>query len=62
MELANSLWRRFFLSGKPDAPKIELLVKYVRQTMQMLDEIPLADLIEKQRVTWLSLEAVNASS
>lgn len=60
-DLASALWRRFFLLGKPDGPRLELLVKYVRQTVVMLDEMPLNELIEKSRIKWLKLDDVNYS-
>lgn len=45
-ELANSLWRRFFLlADRPDPTKIELLVRYVRQTMAALDRVSLDTLL-----------------
>ena len=47
VDLANSIWRRFFL-GKddPDVEKMELLVKYVRKTVASLDQIKLDDLYQ----------------
>lgn len=45
VDLANSLWRRFFLGeDNPNVEKIELLVKYVRKTVASLDQISLDDL------------------
>ena len=45
VDLANSLWRRFFLGAdNPNVEKIELLVKYVRKTVASLDQIKLEDL------------------
>ena len=45
VDLANSMWRRFFLAkDDPDVQKIELLVKYVRKTVASLDQIKLEDL------------------
>ena len=61
MELSNALWRRFFLCGTPDPQRIELLVKYVRQTMAMLDQISQEDLRKGRTIKWLNLDYVNAS-
>jgi len=45
IDLANSIWRRFFLGKEdPDVEKIELLVKYVRKTIASLDQIDIMDL------------------
>jgi len=45
VDLANSIWRRFFLGKEdPDVEKIELLVKYVRKTVASLDQINIEDL------------------
>ena len=60
-ELANALWRRFFLMGRPDGPRLELLVKYVRQNLAMLDEVPMSDILGGKAVKWISLDTVNAS-
>ena len=61
MELANALWRRFFLNGEPDPQRIELLVKYVRQSMAMLDEINQTDVLKGAKIQWLNLDDVNSS-
>jgi len=62
-ELANALWRRFFLSMRdneenqtPDMEKIALLVKYVRATMLKLDNTEGFELIIRAQVDWLPLE------
>jgi hypothetical protein len=45
VDLANSLWRRFFLGeDNPNVEKIEILVKYVRKTVASLDQLKLEDL------------------
>ena len=45
IDLANSVWRRFFLGiENPDVEKIELLVKYIRKTVASMDRIKLEDL------------------
>jgi len=58
-ELANALWRRFFLSMKedeekqaPDMEKVALLVDYVRRNMQHLDNTDPFKLIVKNEITW----------
>ena len=61
MELANALWRRFFLHGEPDPQRVELLVKYVRQTLVMLDEITHEEVLRGTRIQWLNLDEVNSS-
>ncbi len=49
VDLANSLWRRFFLKAdNPDPVKIALLVKYVRKTVASLDQMNLDDLFLMQ--------------
>ena len=55
VDLANSIWRRFFL-GKddPDVEKIELLVKYVRKTVASLDQIKLDELYLMEMETALN--------
>ena len=36
VDLANSIWRRFYLRIEdPDIKKIELLVKYIRKTVSV---------------------------
>jgi len=61
-ELANALWRRFFLSQReseekqvPDMEKVALLVDYIRRTMQHLDNTDAVELIIQARVNWLDL-------
>merc|ERR1712059_207871 len=62
MQLANALWRRFFLSMKeaeegqlPDPEKLELLVNYVRRVANYLDITESADIIVKNQIVWPSL-------
>ena len=55
-ELANAVWRRFFLRDEPDFEKIEILVKYIRRNMALLDSISLEDLILNSTVKWHKLE------
>ena len=63
IQLANALWRRFFLSmrdvdegseeGKlPDPEKLELLVRYVRRTASYLDSKDAMEIIVKQQIYW----------
>ena len=59
-ELASALWRRFFLMNQPDGPRIELLVKYVRHCMNMLDDIPNEHYYIGRRIDWPSLDEINA--
>lgn len=55
--LAGALWRRFFLKEEAcDLEKIELLVKYVRAQMSVLDQMNTEELIVKPKVKWLSLK------
>jgi len=63
IQLANALWRRFFLSMReveegseegqlPDPEKLELLVRYVRKTASYLDSKDAAEIIVKQQIVW----------
>lgn len=49
------------MCGTPNPQRIELLVKYVRQTMAMLDQISQEDLRKGRMIKWLNLDYVNAS-
>ena len=62
IQLANAIWRRFFLSLKeeseeqvPDPEKLELLVSYVRRTAHHLNQLDGVDIIVKNNVKWLKL-------
>jgi len=64
MQLANALWRRFFLSmnemeedtvPQPDPEKLLLLVNYVRRVTSYLDNMDAVDLIVKTEVKWPAL-------
>merc|ERR1712241_350394 len=60
-DLASVLWRRFYLEEPElDGARLELLVKYVRKTMDMLDEMPTNSVIYGN-IKWLTLDSVNAS-
>ena len=61
MQLANALWRRFFLSMKeveadssqlPDPEKILLLVNYVRRVANYLDKADAVDIIVSTKIEW----------
>jgi len=63
IQLANALWRRFFLCMReveegsesgltPDPEKLELLVRYVRKTASYLDSKDGADIIVRQQIVW----------
>jgi len=63
-QLANALWRRFFLSMSerdeeevpvPDPEKILLLVKYVRRVAHYLDQIDGVELIVQNKINWPAL-------
>jgi len=64
MELANALWRRFFLSMKekedgstdlPDPEKLLLLVNYVRRVANYLDTMDAVDIIVSNNIKWPAL-------
>ena len=64
MEMANALWRRFFLSMReveqeqtplPDPEKMLLLGNYVRRVAHYLDNSDAVDIIVKTQITWPSL-------
>lgn len=55
--LAGALWRRFFVKEEAcDLVNIELLVKYVRAQMEILDRMPAEQFIVKPKVQWISLK------
>merc|ERR1719342_1181405 len=65
LQLANALWRRFFLSmyeleddstPAPDPEKLLMLVRYVRKVANYLDNMDAIDLIVKTNVVWPKLE------
>ena len=57
-ELANAVWRRFFLASEPDFQSIEILVKYIRENMAYLETKSLNDIVMYQNIEWISLKAV----
>ncbi|XP_053688103.1 ubiquinol-cytochrome-c reductase complex assembly factor 1 [Sabethes cyaneus] len=53
--LAGALWRRFFSGRCDDYEHLELLVKYVRQQMEMLDKTDRYNFAIKPTVKWVPL-------
>lgn len=53
--LASALWKRFFSGHCKDYEKLELLVKYVRKQVAMLDETSRYDFAIKPKIKWLPL-------
>ncbi|XP_062540631.1 ubiquinol-cytochrome-c reductase complex assembly factor 1 [Armigeres subalbatus] len=53
--LASALWRRFFSGHCKDYEQLELLVKYVRKQVAMLDETSRYDFAIKPKIKWLPL-------
>jgi len=65
--LANALWKRFFLADEDTDPKkVELLVKYVRKTLAHLDTLNLDDIArgesDQPSISWFSLDKVSKES
>ena len=61
--LANALWKRFFLADEDVSPKlVENLVKYVRKTMAMLDEVAMEEMLYgdagQDKLKWFDIEKV----
>ena len=61
--LANALWKRFFLADEDVSPKlVENLVKYVRKTMAMLDEVAMEEMLYgdagQNKLKWFDIEKV----
>lgn len=54
--LSGAIWRRFFEMKCDDFCKLEILVKYVRQQIQMLDNMSREEFIIKPKIPWLDLE------
>ncbi|EAT36901.1 AAEL011048-PA [Aedes aegypti] len=53
--LASALWRRFFSGHCKDYEQLELLVKYVRKQIAMLDGTSRYDFAIKPKIKWLPL-------
>ena len=60
-EIVAALWRRIFLDEPLNGPRLELLLKYVRINMAMLDDISLEELLVGKHIKWVSLDTVNTS-
>jgi len=56
--LAGALWRRFFEMNSEDYQKIEILVKYVRMQVEMLDKLKRDDILLKPKIPWLEIDKV----
>ena len=58
--LANAIWRRVLLCRPdPDAEKLEMLVRYVRRTLSLLDNVPMNQLVvqaEFKPFKWVPLK------
>ena len=55
--LANAIWRRFFICRPdPDAEKLEMLVRYVRRTLSLLDNVPLNRIVVHTDFKWVPLK------
>ncbi|XP_014241906.1 ubiquinol-cytochrome-c reductase complex assembly factor 1 [Cimex lectularius] len=52
--LANALWRRFFDRSCDNVVLLEAMVKYVRQTMFLLDRMNIEDLLFKRNIRWVT--------
>lgn len=52
MVLAGALWRRFFEKECPNFEMLEILVKYVREHVRMLDALPNENFVQKPQVQW----------
>lgn len=56
--LAAALWRRFFEMNCSDYNQIERMVKYVRQQIMMLDNLPKEEFYVKPKIPWVALEKI----
>jgi cytochrome b pre-mRNA-processing protein 3 len=54
--LAGALWRRFYQQEDVDPKSLEVLVKYVRKQMRLLDHVSLEQFFEERRVDWICLK------
>merc|ERR1711941_78648 len=61
MQMANALWRRFFLCMReaeedvvplPDPEKLALLVNYVRHVASYLENLDGVEIIVKNQLSW----------
>ena len=54
--LANAIWRRLLMCRPdPDAEKLEMLVRYVRRTLSLLDNLPLNKIVVENDFKWVPL-------
>ena len=55
--LANAIWRRLLMCRPdPDAQKLEMLVRYVRRTLSLLDNMPLNQIVVHNDFKWVPLK------
>jgi cytochrome b pre-mRNA-processing protein 3 len=54
--LAGALWRRFYQQEDVDPKSLEVLVKYVRKQMRLLDHVSLEQFFEERRIDWICLK------
>jgi cytochrome b pre-mRNA-processing protein 3 len=54
--LAGALWRRFYQQEDVDTKSLEVLVKYVRKQMRLLDHVSLEQFFEERRIDWTCLK------
>ncbi|XP_067643019.1 ubiquinol-cytochrome-c reductase complex assembly factor 1 [Eurosta solidaginis] len=57
--LAGALWRRFFAMDCDDITKIERLVKYVREQVNILDKMSREEFLQKPKIPWTDLDKIN---
>lgn len=56
-QFASALWSRVFDQNCDDFGKIELMVKYIRANVKLLDAVDDDELIHKRNFKWIDLEA-----
>lgn len=54
--LANALWRRFFEKRCESYEVLEILVKYVRNQVGLLDSLKRENIVNSPKVDWVNLE------
>lgn len=52
--LAGALWRRLYQQKEVDPEHLDLLVKYIRKQICLLDHIPKEDFLSQKPITWRS--------
>ncbi|KAL3276753.1 hypothetical protein HHI36_012123 [Cryptolaemus montrouzieri] len=55
--LAGAIWRRFYQQKNVDLEHIELLVKYIRKNMRMLDSMSSEQFYDPKNIKWTSLKS-----